>query len=138
VFLRIGFNPTRSTSPCYKPKYALSGHTCVSCSHVLLSSDSCSSTDPACVFFSFKLYEGYNHSSLHKPSQLAVRVICRCHQTFVRHFDEVMSGSNVLYILYERTLQRITDMLISVNSSGDCVQEVVKRSVALFLHVFQS
>jgi len=22
VFLRIGFNPTRSTSPCYKPTHA--------------------------------------------------------------------------------------------------------------------
>jgi len=29
VFLRIGFNPTRSTSPCYKPKQSCIQHTVI-------------------------------------------------------------------------------------------------------------
>jgi len=29
VFLRTGFNPTRSTSPCYKPKQSCIQHTVI-------------------------------------------------------------------------------------------------------------
>ena len=46
---------------------------CLSCSDLMQCTDtSISNTDLSCVFFDFKLYDGYKSNSLHVPSQFAV------------------------------------------------------------------
>jgi len=118
----------------YVVKVILSSHQCVSCSDLMLCTDtSICNTDLSCVFFDFKLYDGYKSNSLHVPSQFAVLLFSQCRDVFVKQFDKVMCGSDVLYNLFERCIDCISEM--SKSLTEPCVQETVKKSVALFLRI---
>ena len=41
VFLRIGFNPTRSTSPCYKPTHIYIQHTVIHNTKIIIENPAC-------------------------------------------------------------------------------------------------
>ena len=114
-------------------KAVLTSHCCSHCRDILLSADI--NHSQVCVFFDFKLYDGYSRSSLHTPSDLSVRMLCECRDVFVNKFDEVMCGNTVLYDLYMCSLDAVLPLLCSVSISEICMNEAIQKAVALFLRI---
>ena len=113
-------------------KTVLTSHNCSPCRDMFLSD---SNNRQACLFFDFKLYEGYSSSSLHMPSDFSVRLFCKCRDIFVNKVDEVMCRNTVLYDLYMCSLDAIFPLMSSVSISEICMNEVIQKGVALFLRI---
>ena len=118
----------------YVAKVVLSSHACEVCRKTLLHTDG-TSANPGCVFFGFKLYDGLKSTSLHTPSDFAVRMFTACRQIFVSQFSTVMCGNSVLHTLYQLCMTAVQGLLGSTVVSDTCMHEGISKAVALFLRI---